>query len=52
VTDTEKPDEVVRETARGRSERTPFLALGAVQLTIAAAVAVILAIVLVAYALT
>jgi hypothetical protein len=52
VADIEKSDEVVRETARGRSERTPFLALGAVQLTIAAAVAVILAIVLVAYAVT
>ena len=48
----EKPDEVAREAARGRSERTPCLALGGVQLTIAVAVAVVLAIALVAYALT
>lgn len=47
----EKPKEVVRETARGRSDRTPWLALGAVQLTIAVAVALVLLVVGLAYAL-
>jgi hypothetical protein len=49
VTDVEKPDEVARETARGRSARTPGLALGGVTLTIGAIVAVVVAIVVLVY---
>ena len=48
----EKPKEVLRETARGRSDRTPWLALGAVQLTIAIAVALVVLVVGLAYALS
>ena len=48
----EKPKEVARETARGRSDRPPWLALGAVQLTIAAAVAIMLLVAGLAYALS
>jgi hypothetical protein len=48
----EEPAEVARETARGRSARTPWLALGAVQLTIVGAVLVLLAIVGLVYALS
>ena len=43
---------VAREAARGRSDRTPWLALGAVQLTIAAVVAIVLLIAGLAYALS
>jgi hypothetical protein len=50
--ETEKPEEVAREAARGRSERTPFLALGAVQLTIAALVVSVVVIVGLVYALS
>jgi hypothetical protein len=46
------PKEVARETARGRSDRTPWLALGAVQLTIAAAVAIVVLVAGLAYALS
>ena len=48
----EKPKEVARETARGRSDRTPWLALGAVQLTIAAVVAIVVLVAGLAYALS
>ena len=48
----EKPKEIARETARGRSDRTPWLALGAVQLTIAIAVALLLLVVGLTYALS
>ena len=51
MTDVEKPDEVARETARGRSARTPGLALGGVTLTIGAVVAVVAVIVVLAYLL-
>ena len=47
----EEPTEVARETARGRSERTPWLALGGVHLAVGALVAVVLAIVLLVYVL-
>jgi hypothetical protein len=45
----ETPKELVREAARGRSERTPWIALGAVHLVVAAFVAVIIGIVLLVY---
>jgi hypothetical protein len=41
---------VAREAARGRSDRTPWLALGAVQVTIAAVVAIVLLVVGLTYA--
>ena len=47
--DEEQPQELAREVGRGRSERTPWLALGMVQLTIAVVVAVVVAIVLLVY---
>ena len=51
MTDVEKPEEVARETARGRSARTPGLALGGVTLTIGAIVAVVAVIVVLVYLL-
>lgn len=48
----EEPKEVARETARGRSERTPWLALGAVHVTIGIAVAIVLLVAGLAYALS
>jgi hypothetical protein len=45
----EKTEELVREAERGRSERTPWLALGAVHVAVGALVAVVLAIAFVAY---
>ena len=45
----EKTEELVEEADRGRSERTPWLALGAVHIAVAALVAVVLAIAFVAY---
>lgn len=44
--------QVAREAARGRSDRTPWLALGAVQLTIATVVLIVLVIVSLAYVLS
>ena len=44
--------QVAREAARGRSDRTPWLALGAVQLTIAVVVAIVLLVVGLAYGLS
>jgi hypothetical protein len=49
VSETEDPQDVARETARGRSERTPWLALGSVYLVIALAVAVVVTIALLLY---
>jgi hypothetical protein len=49
---TEKPEELAREVERGRSERTPCLALGGVHVVIALVVAVVLAIVLLVYSLS
>lgn len=46
---TEKPKELVEEAERGRSERTPWLVLGGLQVAIGALVAVVLAIAFVAY---
>jgi hypothetical protein len=46
---TETPKELVRETERGRSERTPWLALTGVTLVVAALVAAILVIALIVY---
>ena len=51
MTDAEQPDEIARETARGRSARTPGLALGGVTLVIGALVAVVLVIVVLVYLL-
>jgi hypothetical protein len=48
---TQTPADLIREAERGRSERTPFIALTGVTLAVAALVAVVLAIVLLAYAL-
>jgi hypothetical protein len=44
--------QVAREAARGRSDRTPWLALGAVQLAIAVVVAIVLLVVGLAYGLS
>ena len=52
MAETEHTDQVAKEAARGRSERTPWLALGSVQLTIAALVAVVLGIVFLVYVLS
>jgi hypothetical protein len=46
---TDKPDELAREAARGRTARTPALAFGGVIGVVALAVAVFLAIVLAVY---
>lgn len=45
----EKSEELVDEAERGRSERTPWLVLSGVHLVVGALVAVVLAIVFVAY---
>jgi hypothetical protein len=45
----EKAAELEREVDRGRSERTPFLALTGVSLTIAVVAAVVIAIAFLAY---
>ena len=47
----EKTQDLVEETERGRSERTPWLALGGVHVAVGALVAVVLAIAFVAYLL-
>lgn len=47
--DEEQPERLAREVGRGRSERTPWLALGMVQLTIGAVVAVVVLIALLVY---
>ncbi|HWJ31326.1 MAG TPA: hypothetical protein VNR59_03210 [Gaiellaceae bacterium] len=46
---TETPRDLVRETERGRSERTPWLALTGVTIVVAALVCVILAVALIVY---
>ncbi len=46
---TESPRDLLDETQRGRSERTPLLALGGVTLVLAAVVGVIVAAALVVY---
>ena len=45
----EKAEDVVAETERGQSERTPWLALSGVQIAVAALVAIVLAIAFTAY---
>ncbi|HSL66525.1 MAG TPA: hypothetical protein VK874_17850 [Gaiellaceae bacterium] len=45
----EKAGELAREAERGRSERTPWLALGGVGMTIGAVVLVLAAILLLLY---
>ena len=47
----EKPEELLDEAERGQSERTPWLALGGVQIAVAALVAVVLAIAFTVYLL-
>jgi hypothetical protein len=49
---TETPKELAKEAQRGRSERTPWIALSGVTLGIGALVAVILLIAFLAYYLT
>jgi hypothetical protein len=49
---TETPKELAKEAERGRSERTPWIALSGVTLIIGALVAVILVIAFLAYYLT
>jgi hypothetical protein len=51
VADAERPRDLVQEVERGRSERTPFLALTGVTLVVAALVCVVLVIVVAVYAL-
>jgi hypothetical protein len=51
VPDVESPGDLVREVDRGRSERTPFLALTGVTLVVAAVVGVVLVIVVAVYLL-
>lgn len=46
---TETPRELVKETERGRSERTPWLALTGVTIVVAAIVGAILAVALIVY---
>ena len=46
---TETPKELVEEAERGRSERTPVIALTGVTLVVAVIVAVIAAVALIAY---
>jgi hypothetical protein len=46
---TETPKDLVEEAGRGRSERTPWLALTGVTLVVGALVAAILAVALVVY---
>jgi hypothetical protein len=46
---TETPKDLVRETERGRSERTPWLALTGVTIAVAVLVGVILVVSLVVY---
>jgi hypothetical protein len=47
----QKTEELVAEARRGRSERTPWLALGGVYVVVTALVGVVLAIVLTVYLL-
>lgn len=47
----EKSENVVEEVDRGRSERTPFVLWGGMHLVVGALVAVVLAIVVIAYLL-
>ena len=47
----EKTQDLAAEAERGRSERTPWLALGGVQIAVAGLVAVVLAIAFMAYLL-
>jgi len=47
----EKTEELAVEAERGKSERTPWLVLGGVQIAVAAAVVVVLAIVFSVYLL-
>lgn len=47
----EKTEELATEAERGRSERTPWLVLGGVQLAVAVLVAVVLAIAFTVYLL-
>ena len=46
---TESPRDLVDEAQRGRSERTPAIALGGVTLVVAVIVAVIVLVALIAY---
>ena len=48
---TETPRDLAREAGRGRSERTPWLALTGVTLVVAALVATIVAVALIVYSL-
>jgi hypothetical protein len=50
--ETEHPGDVAREAARGRSERTPWLALGGVQLAVGLVFVVVAAIALLVYFLS
>ena len=47
----EKAEDLAQEVERGRSERTPWLALGGVHIAVAALVGVVLAIVFAVYLL-
>ena len=46
---TESPKDLVKEAERGRSERTPWLALTGVTIVVGALVAVIVVVALIAY---
>ena len=49
--ETEQPEQVARETVRGRSPRTPALALGGVVLAVGALFVVVVTIALLVYLL-
>jgi hypothetical protein len=51
MSSSETPGDLAREVERGRTARTPFLALSGVALVVAAAVAVVLAVVVAVYLL-
>jgi hypothetical protein len=48
----DKAKDLAREASEGSSERTPLLALGAVQIVIAVVVAILIALVFLVYALS
>jgi hypothetical protein len=49
MADSEKPDEIAREAARGRSARTPGLAIGGVLVTVGIAVLAVTLVVALVY---
>ena len=52
MADIEKPDEIAREATRGRSARTPGLAIGGVLVTVGIAVLAVSLVIAVVYLLS